>query len=153
MLKQGESATTPNTDPSTSSNQGPSISKLKKIRGGYRGVVTKTFSEARSLLDDENPVILNYDKALAKLKEKHKQLTKINEDIFLLISEDEVEEEVIECENLNSEIQSLIVELESGKVALQNASTNVPTPVIPPTSSSVGVTKFRWSKTAETSVA
>ena len=141
MPKQGESATTPNTDPSTSSNQGPSISKLKKIRGGYRGVVTKTVSEARSLLDDENPVILNYDKALAKLKEKHKQLTKINEDIFLLISEDEVEEEVIECENLNSEIQSLIVELESGKVALQNASTNVPTPVIPPTSSSVGVSQ------------
>ena len=79
---------------------------------------------------------MNYDKALAKLKEKQ---TKINEGIFLLISEDEVEEEVIECENLNAEIQSLIVELESVKLDLQNARTNVPTPVIPPTSSGAGV--------------
>ena len=60
MLKQGECATTSTTDPSTSSKQGPSVLKLKKIRGGYCGVVTKTFSEARSLLHDENPVTLNY---------------------------------------------------------------------------------------------
>ena len=60
--------------------------------------------EARSVLDDENPVALNYDEILAKLKGRPKKLSKINEDIFLLIHEDEVEDEVIECENLNFEI-------------------------------------------------
>ena len=134
MATQGESATVPEATPRGPS-QGNPVSRLKRIRGGYRAHVTKTFSEARILLEEEVSTVLNVDKILTKLKDKEKLLSEIDKEIFLLISEDEVEREVIDCEDLKSEIQSFVIELEARKFEIstsnygsQNAQAASPSP-------------------------
>eukprot|EP00795_Rhopilema_esculentum_P015985 gene15985-7317_t len=73
MATQGESATVSEATPRDPS-QGNPVSRLKRIRGGYRAHVTKTFSEARILLEEEVSTVLNVDKILTKLKDKEKLL-------------------------------------------------------------------------------
>ena len=101
MATQGECATVSEATPRGPS-QGNPVSRLKRIRGGYRAHVTKTFSEARILLEEEVSTVLNVDKILTKLKDKEKLLSEIDKEIFLLISEDEVEQEVNRIEALNN---------------------------------------------------
>ena len=69
------------------------------------------------------------------MKDKEKLLSEIDKEIFLLISEDEVEQEVIDCEDLKSEIQSFVIELEARKLEIsasnygsQNAQAVSPSP-------------------------
>ena len=51
-------------------------------------------------------------------------MTAIEQEIFLLVTDDEVEAEVLECEELKSRIYGTIVELESKKISISGNHSN-----------------------------
>ena len=59
------------------------------------------------VLSQDEPEILKNDHSSLSLKEKVKTLQHIDDEIFNLISDDDVEAEVINYEELRSEIHSL----------------------------------------------
>ena len=92
---------------------GQNLSRKKKVRGGYCSNVTKLTNEAKTEIDSEEASSIKYDQISVALKEKLKLLTEIDQEIFLLVKDDEVEAEVLECEELKSKVYGTIVELES----------------------------------------
>ena len=119
-----------------------SLTKRRKVRGGFRAHSTKLSTEAKELLAQDEPDILKIEHLSLSLKEKVKTLQHIDDEIFNLLSDDEVEAEVINCEELRSEIQSLIVKLDSKTEALKSkarnqANSNLSQPS--PSSSGLGV--------------
>lgn len=104
----------------TSLPPGPGISSLslgrkKRIRGGYRAHSTKLCGEAKIILETDEPSLVKIEHLSISLKEKLSLLHAIDDEIFNLITDEEVEIEVIECEDLRSDIQCLIVELDTKK--------------------------------------
>ena len=87
------------------------LSKKKRIRGGYRAHATKLCSEAKSLIDSEEPLVSRIEYLTLSLKEKLTLMSKVDDEIFNLTDDDEIEGEVFECEELKSEIQYLIIDL------------------------------------------
>ena len=103
---------------------GQNLSRKKKVRGGYRSHVTKLTNEAKTEIDSEEASSIKIDQISVALKEKLKLLTAIDQEIFLLVKDDEVEAEVLECEELKSRIYGTIVELESKKVLISGNNSN-----------------------------
>ena len=95
---------------------GQNLSRKNKVRGGYRLHVTKLTNEAKTEIDSEEASSIKIDQISVALKEKLKRLTAIDQEIFILVKDDEVEAEVLECEELKSRIYGTIVEMESKKV-------------------------------------
>ena len=92
---------------------GQNLSRKKKVRGGYCSHVTKLTNEDKTEIDSEEASSIKIDQISVALKEKLKLLTAIDQEILLLVNDDEVEAEVLECEELKSRIYGTIVELES----------------------------------------
>ena len=105
-------------NPPRSATISSSLTKKRKIRGGFRAHSTKLSTDAKVLLSQDEPDILKTEHLSLSLKEKVKTLQHIDDEIFNLISDDDVEAEVINCEELRSEIQSLIVKLDAKTEAL-----------------------------------
>ena len=103
---------------------GENLNRKKKVRGGYRSDVTKLTNEAKTEIDSEEASSIKIDQISVALKEKLKLLTAIDQEIFLLVKDDEVEAEVLECEELKSRIYGTIVELESKKVLISGNNSN-----------------------------
>ena len=103
----------------------PSIKKTR-IRGGYRAHARKICGEARDEIRQEHPSILTLQKHSLTLKNKLKLLREIDQQIFLEIKEEDIEDEVFQCEELQSEINGIIVEIEAKISALktENAATS-----------------------------
>ena len=83
------------------------------MRGGYRSHVTKLTNKAKTEIDSEEASSIKTDQISVALKEKLKLLTAIDQEILLLVKDDEVEAEVLECEEHKSRTYGTIVELES----------------------------------------
>eukprot|EP00795_Rhopilema_esculentum_P006856 gene6856-12454_t len=109
MTSQGESATNPADPPLPAA----AVSKRKRVRAGYRAYVTKLITDAKTLSDEEPFAEVRADQLKFLLKERVTLLRKIDEEIFDLIPEDEIEREVIESEEIQSHIYSVIFELDS----------------------------------------
>ena len=106
-----ESESTSNAFPLRPASPQISLSKKKRIRGGYCAHATKLCSEAKSLIDSEEPLVSRIEYLTLSLKEKLTLMSKVDDEIFNLIDDDEIEGEVFECEELKSEIQYLIIDL------------------------------------------
>ena len=111
-------------NPPRSATISSSLTKKRKIRGGFRAHSTKLSTDAKVLLSQDEPDILKTEHLSLSLKEKVKTLQHIDDEIFNLISNDDVEAEVINCEELRSEIQSLIVKLDAKTEALKSKARN-----------------------------
>ena len=111
-------------NPPRSATISSSLTKKRKIRGGFRAHSTKLSTDAKVLLSQDEPDILKTEHLSLSLKEKVKTLQHIDDEIFNLISDDDVEAEVINCEELRSEIQSLIVKLDAKTEALKSKARN-----------------------------
>ncbi len=122
MTSQGDSATDP-----YHSSPNP-ITKKKSIRGGYRAYATKLIAEAREFLDNEPFSPLRAEKQKFFLNARLILLREIDAEIFYLISDDDIEAEVIECEEIQTSIQSIIIEIETKKRAFETAGQNSPAP-------------------------
>ena len=108
MSNNGESAST-----STEPLPQPTTAKKKRIRAGYRSHATKLMSESRELLDVGPFSKSRADELRCLLKEKVRILHNINEEIFEQLPEEEIEQEVIDSEELQSKIHLAILELEA----------------------------------------
>ena len=108
-----------NTHPQVPPMQTVSLSRKKRIRGGYRAHVSKLISDAKKEVDDGNSNILAVEHLISVITEKRSILRKADEEIFSLISNDEVESEVLQCEDLLSDIQKVVVALEAKRASLQ----------------------------------
>ena len=82
------------------------------MRGGYRSHVTNLTNEAKTEIDSEEASSIKINQISVAIKEKLKLLMAIDQEIFLLVKDDEVEAEVLEYEELNSRIYDTIAELE-----------------------------------------
>ena len=108
MSHEGESATNP------ASTSTPAIlSKKKRIRAGYRAYITKLISDSRDLLDKGPFLRTQAENLKALLKERKKLLRDFDDEILDLVTEEEIEPEIFDCEEKQVQIQSIITELES----------------------------------------
>ena len=89
------------------------LAKKRKLRGGYCAHSTKLNTDAKVLLSQAEPDVLKTEHVSLSLKEKVKTLQYVVDEIINLLSDDDVEAEVINCEELRSEIQSIIVKLDA----------------------------------------
>ena len=115
-----------NTHPQVPPMQTVSLSRKKRIRGGYRAHVSKLISDAKKEVDDGNSNILAVEHLISVITEKRSILRKADEEIFSLISNDEVESEVLQCEDLLSDIQKVVVALEAKRASLQHCVLSEP---------------------------
>ena len=91
----------------------PTLGKKRRIRGGYRAHTTKLCSESEVILETEDPSVFKIESLSVSLKSKLTLLEKIDDEIFNLIEDEDVEGEVIECEELKTDIQCIILKLDS----------------------------------------
>ena len=80
-------------NPPRSATISSSLTKKRKIRGGFRAHSTKLSTDAKVLLSQDEPDILKTEHLSLSLKEKVKILQHIDDEIFNLISDDDVEAE------------------------------------------------------------
>ena len=93
----------------------PTVTKKKRIRGGYRAHCKKLFAECRALFEAQEARTTQIERLCISLKNKSQLLRSVDEEIFLSIDEADIENEVIEAEDWQSEIQGYLVELEAKK--------------------------------------
>ena len=124
------------------------LAKKRNIRGGYRAHSTKLSTDAKVLLSQAEPDMLKTEYVSLSLNEKVKTLQHIDDEMFNLLSDDDVEVEVINCEELRSEIQSIIVKLDAKTEALKRKAryqsssdlSNIYVSQPSPSSSGLGIT-------------
>ena len=115
MSHEGESATNP------ASTSTPAIlSKKKRIRAGYRAYITKLISDSRDLLDKGPFLRTQAENLKALLKERKKLLRDFDDEILDLVTEEEIEPEIFDCEEKQVQIQSIITELESRQLTVSD---------------------------------
>ena len=127
MTQEGESATIP-----ASTSTPAIVSKKKRTRAGFRGYVTKLISDSRDLLDKGPFSGSQAENLKALLRDRQTLLRNLDREILELLPEEEIEAEVFDCEERQTHLLSVIVELESRQRTLSHAS--LPTPAQPPTS-------------------
>ncbi len=101
------------------------VSKKKRIRGGYRAHTKKLFGDCKTLLEKEHPESTLIEGLSRNLNDKLKLLRAVDEEIFLLLNDDEIEAAVIDAEEWQAEIQARLVALDAAKsprAAIQQAS-------------------------------
>ncbi len=92
------------------------VSRKKRIRGGYRAHTTKLVGECKALLEKENPESTLIERLSRNLNDKSKLLRAIDEEIFLLVNDDEIEATVVEAKGWQAEIQACLVDLDAKKL-------------------------------------
>ena len=97
----------------------PMVTKKKRIRGGYRAHCKKLFAECRALFEAQEARVTQIERLCVTLRNKSQLLRKVDEEIFLSLDEADIENEVIEAEDWQSEIQGYLVELEAKRHPLQ----------------------------------
>ena len=95
------------------------LGKKKRIRGGYRAHCTKIINEAKEILKSDVVTILKIEHLAVSLKDKLNILQRIDDEILNLMDANDVEEEVLTCEDLRSEVQEIVIELESKRDELK----------------------------------
>ena len=90
------------------------IERLKSIRAGHRGVVTRHINEAKTILEnrrelrhvEEELTVAQVDRLIISLLllEKQKTLSKIDQEVLELCELTEIEREIQESENIVSKI-------------------------------------------------
>ena len=95
------------------------LGKKKRIRGGYRAHCTKIINEAKDILKSDVVTILKIEHLAVSLKDKLNILQRIDDEILNLMDANDVEEEVLTCEDLRSEVQEIVIELESKRDELK----------------------------------
>ena len=121
MTQEGESATIP-----ASTSTSAIVSKKKRIRAGYRGYVTKLISDSRDLLD-KGPFSGSEAESLkAHLRERQTLLRNLDSEILEILPGEEIEAEVFDCEERQTQILSIIMELESRQRMISHATSANP---------------------------
>ena len=108
MSREGET-----TDTSRSGST-PRV-KRSRIRAGYRTHTSKLLNDARDEIRRETPSVSTLQKLSVSLKEKLNVLRKIDEEVFLEIKEEDLENEVFQYEEIRSDIHGVLVEIEDRK--------------------------------------
>ena len=111
MSKEGSNSTEPPTDLSVPIAS--IASKKKKVRGGYRSHTTKIFAECDTVLNSANPPKAQVERLRVVLRDKLTVLKAIDEEIFLLINPEEIEQEAVESEDWRTEINTRLSQLEA----------------------------------------
>ena len=98
--------------------------KRSRIRACYRAHTSKLLNDARDEIYSESPSILVLQKLSVFLKEKSSILRKIDEEVFLETKDDDIKNEVIQCEEIQSDISGVLVEIEDklSGLKLENGS-------------------------------
>ena len=126
MTQEGESATIP-----TSTSTPAIVSKKKRIRAGYRGYVTKLISDSRDLLDKGPFSGSEAENLKALLRERQPILRNLDSEILEILPGEEIETEIFDCEERQTQILSIIMELESRQRTISHATSI--SPAQPPT--------------------
>ena len=83
------------------------MSRRKGVRTSYSNAV----GNAKKVLESSNPSRSKLLGAKSKLISVSEQLSKINEEIFDLLVEDDVESDVLESESVTCELDEILTEL------------------------------------------
>eukprot|EP00794_Sanderia_malayensis_P015495 gene15495-biopygen11959 len=99
------------------------LDRLRRIRGGNRATVTKVEREAYVILRESedmprDTVITKADALLNTLREKKKYLHQLNEKIMELCDIEDIEREVEESDEINTNITEIITRLDGLKIRL-----------------------------------
>ena len=85
--------------------------KKMSRRTGLRSSYSNAFGNAKKVLESSNPLTSKLLGAKSKLISVSEQLSKINEEIFDLLVEDDVESDVLESESVTCELDEILTEL------------------------------------------
>eukprot|EP00794_Sanderia_malayensis_P006304 gene6304-biopygen5218 len=101
------------------------LDRLRRIRGGNRATVTKVERESYVILRESedmprDTVITKADALLNTLREKKKYLHQLNEKIMELCDIEDIEREVEESDEINTNITEIITRLDALKIRLTN---------------------------------
>eukprot|EP00795_Rhopilema_esculentum_P014292 gene14292-5330_t len=114
MSLDSGSATAPSRPASTSL-----LAKKKRIRGGYKAHCTKLITEAKHVFESDEVNLFKLEHLSVSLKDKLTVLRSIDDEIFNLIDDDDVEAAVLESEELRSEIQGFIIRIDAKRDELK----------------------------------
>lgn len=85
------------------------LRRKKSIRAGYRAHTRKLLREGNLLINQENPSKTELERVTTVLREKLRILRESDLEIFGLVAENDIENEVIDAEDWQSEIQGNII--------------------------------------------
>ena len=77
----------------------PTVTKKKRMRGGYLAHCKKLFAECRALFEAQEARVTQIERLCISLKNKSQLLRRVDEEIFLSIDEADIENEIIEAED------------------------------------------------------
>ncbi len=97
------------------------LRRKKSIRAGYRAHTRKLLREGNLLINQENPSKTELERVTTVLREKLRILRESDLEIFGLVAENDIENEVIDAEDWQSEIQGNIILLEAKLATDSNA--------------------------------
>ena len=91
------------------------VKRKKNIRAGYRAHTRKLLGESNTISNAENPNKTDIERIALGLRDKLKVLRDIDQEIFELINDEEIENEVMSSEEWQSEIHGSLLALEAKK--------------------------------------